>query len=243
MASASAGRTGGAGPPGGTRQRPLAALLSSLALLCAGCGAGPSGDSAKQLPGRERRPDQILALALRVEDPAYIIDAIAEAAPRDARVDEAVLGFLSEVWSGNAQRFPRLAWTALATPEVRMAVADPLVRAQRSHRLSIGTADMRSLALAHLADSSPVASRAVLLLGDCGVREDVPRLSAIAARVAPNDALAKPALEALGQICGEPAERALEAQFDLAHGDRRQLIHGILSSRQRVLATWCDDRV
>jgi hypothetical protein len=232
----------GRGTAGGVR--PLAHWLPVLALVCAGCGGGSTGETARPLAARDRRPEQVLALALRVEDPAYIIDAIDEAAPHDARVDEAVLGLLREVWAGNSQKYPRLAWTVLARPEVRMAVADPLVLARRSQRIEIDTAEVRTLALAHLADASlPVASRAVLLLGDCGAREDVPRLSAIAARPAPNDALAKPALEALGHICGEPAERALEAQYDLAHGDRRQLIHSVISARQRTLANRCDDRV
>lgn len=232
----------GRGTVGATRPRPQ--WFPVLALLCAGCGAGSTGDAARPPAAHDRRPEQVLALALRVEDPAYIVDAINEAAPHDARVDEAVLDLLREVWAGNRQKYPRLAWTVLALPEVRMAVADPLVLARRSHRIEIDTADMRTLALAHLADGSlQVASRAVLLLGDCGAREDVPRLSAIAARPAPNDALAKPALEALGHICGEPAERALEAQYDLAHGDRRQLIHSVISARQHTLANRCDDRV
>jgi hypothetical protein len=227
-----------------TRRRPLAQWLAVLAILCAGCGGGATGDTGKSAAARERRPDQVLALALRVGDPAYIIDAINEAAPHDARVDDAVLGLLREVWAGNRQKFPRLAWAVLALPEVRMAVADPLVLASRSHRIEIDTAEMRALALAHLADGTvQVASRAVLLLGDCGARGDVPRLGAIAARPAPNDALSKPALEALGQICGVPAERVLEAQYDLAHGDRRQLIHSIISARQRMLTNRCDDRI
>jgi hypothetical protein len=160
-----------------TRRRPLAQWLAVLAILCAGCGGGATGDTGKPAAARERRPDQVLAL--RVGDPAYIIDAINEAAPHDARVDDAVLGLLRKVWAANSQKFPRLAWTVLALPEVRMAVADPLVLARRSHRIEIDTAEMR----------------------------------------------------------------ALEAQYDLAHGNHRQLIHSIISARQRMLTNRCDDRV
>jgi hypothetical protein len=170
-----------------------------------------------------------------------IIRAVQDGTDFSTEPDLKWFSMLSDIWYERADSHPDFAWGVLKSSRVRVVVGSQLAQAYRNKLVPLNIQDIRKFALANYANpDNRVARSSVLLLGEAGNPTDVPLLEQLARSGAGGRRLYKEAVTALVHICGEDAERTIEALLPVGSEDDRQFTQGWLSNRDHLVRSWCN---
>lgn len=153
-------------------------------------------------------------------------------------LDPYVFNLLNDVWRGNRQKYPNLAWEEIGQPVVRLNIARLLGNAQRLHGFrgveiqSETKNGIRSYIHSHLADPAvEVRAAAAFALGSVADSRDIEVLKRIVIQDLP--IVGKNAVRSIGRFRNNEAKAALqELEKTAVDPQLKNVIHRTLSSWQ-----------
>lgn len=169
-----------------------------------------------------------------------IIKAVQEGTDFSTDPDLEWFSTLSDIWYERADSHPDFAWEVLKSDRVKVVVGSQLAQAYRNKLIPLNIGDIPKFAFANYASpDNRVARSSVLLLGEAGNPADVQLLEQLARSGAGGRRLYKEATTALVHICGDQAERTIQALLPAGTDDDRQFAQGWLSNRDHLVRSWC----
>lgn len=119
-----------------------------------------------------------------------------------ARGNQEIMQFLREVWQGNKNKYPSLAWQEIEKPRVRLMIAQTLAQVERRNR------EYYEYIKSNLkADNQLIKALASLALGVAGSDQDISALLELAK--SPSAIVSVHAIQGLGALGTERSREAL----------------------------------
>lgn len=218
-------------------------LISLFATTLSACAQKSEGDPDENHTRRVESSAAATALesALRQTSESKIQAGIQDALavskyPPEAKIFET----LRDVWEGRESLHPAFNWTLLNTPEIRLTIASELVQAERNQLISVSLEEFRSFALDQIhKHPSALTGRAIVLLGQVGLRSDIPVLMQLGTDGSEGYVFFHEAVLAIKHICGEEADKALASLRDHASGRDRTFAEETINVRPQIVQLWC----
>lgn len=216
-------------------------VVTVAAAIAVGAMSSLAGDlRVAQAAQQSARADQAVRVFVSGTQ-EEITQAVQERTDFSTEPDLEWFSLLSDIWYERTDSNPDFAWDRLRSAHVKVAVASQLAQAYRNKLIPLNVEDIRRFALANYASpDNRVARSSVLLLGEAGNPADVRLLEQLARSGAVGRRLYKEAVTALVHICGEDAERAIEALLPAGSEDDRRFAQGWLTNRDHLVSSWCN---
>ena len=228
---------------GGTTRRFLSGVLIVTSLVCWGSAAysksGQWGSVEKQYVHIE---DLIETINAKDVDKIIIMTNTI----KGMRYKGLILPFILDLWMGNNEKYPGLAWNIVNLDIIRLEVADILVQSQRNSIINLETKEKEAIhnyTLRMIGNQDvALALRAIFILEIIDDEKDVGKILSIAIAENTPDGTFRAAIITLLGMCSQQAFAAVEKLGDLIKKNERRAIFWGVKSRMPKEPLRCKQR-